>query len=221
MINDLELFSTADTSLRNKVFQYIKAQIINGIYSTGDILLETKLATELGVSRTPIREAIWLLEVAGLVETTVKKGAIVLGISSKDVADICVMRQLLEGLAARWATKRLTDLEMKELEKIVDLTEFYAQKHNVEEIAKLDSKFHQIIYEASGSKMLSLTLSNLHQYIQVARLQSMNVENRLSQTITEHLSLLEALRNRDVEAAETAMTYHVSMVHRNISSLYH
>jgi DNA-binding GntR family transcriptional regulator len=221
MINDLEVFSTADTSLRNKVFNYIKAQIINGVYSTGDILLETKLAAELGVSRTPIREAIWLLEVAGLVETTAKKGAIVLGISAKDVADICVMRQLLEGLAARWATKRLTDLEMKELEKIVDLTEFYAQKENVEEIAELDSKFHQIIYEASGSKMLSLTLSNLHQYIQVARLQSMHVENRLSQTITEHLSLLEAFRNRDAEAAEKAMTYHVSMVHRNISSLYH
>lgn len=221
MINDLEFFSTSDTSLRNKVFEYIKAQIINGVYSTGDVLLETKLATELGVSRTPVREAIWLLEVAGLVETTVKKGAIVLGISAKDVADICVMRQLLEGLAARWATERLTDLEMKELEKIVDLTEFYAQKQNVEEIAELDSKFHQIIYEASGSKMLSLTLSNLHQYIQVARLQSMHVENRLSQTITEHQSLLEAFRNRDAEAAETAMTYHVSMVHRNISSLYH
>jgi DNA-binding GntR family transcriptional regulator len=221
MINDLEIFSTADTSLRNKVFQYIKAQIISGIYSSGDILLETKLATELGVSRTPIREAIWLLEVAGLVETTAKKGAIVLGISPKDVADICVMRQLLEGLAARWATKRLTDLEMKELQKIVDLTEFYAQKQNVEEIAELDSKFHQIIYEASGSKMLNITLRNLHQYIQVARLQSMHVENRLSQTITEHLSLLEALHTRDAEAAEQAMTYHVSMVHRNISSLYH
>lgn len=221
MVKDEEGFSTGDTSLRNKVFQYIKLQIINGIYSAGDILLETKLATELGVSRTPIREAIWLLEVEGLVEITAKKGAIVLGISAKDVADICVMRQLLEGLAACWATSRLTDLEMKELQKIVDLTEFYAQKQNVEEIAELDSKFHQTIYEASGSKMLSLTLSNLHQYIQVARLQSMNVENRLSQTITEHLSLLEAFRSRDAEAAEKAMTYHVSMVHRNISSIYH
>lgn len=221
MTKDIELFSATDTSLRKKVFQYIKSQIITGVYSAGDILLETKLAKELGVSRTPIREAIWLLEVEGLVETTSKKGAIVLGISDKDVADICVMRQLLEGLAARWATPRLTDLELKELQKIVDLTEFYAQKDNLEEIADLDSKFHQAIYEASGSKMLNLTLSNLHKYIQVARLHSIHVENRLPQTITEHLALLEAFRNQDAEAAEKAMTYHVSMVHRNISSLYH
>jgi DNA-binding GntR family transcriptional regulator len=221
MTKDIELFSAPDTSLRQKVFQYIKSQIINGVYSAGDILLETKLAQELGVSRTPIREAIWLLEVEGLVETTAKKGAIVLGISDRDVADICVMRQLLEGLAARWATPRLTDLELKELQKIVDLTEFYAQKDNIEEIAVLDNKFHQTIYEASGSKMLNLTLSNFHKYIQVARLQSMHVENRLSQTITEHLTLLEAFRSQDADAAEKAMTYHVSMVHRNISSLYH
>ncbi len=221
MIKDLEFSSAADSSLRNKVFQHIKSQIITGVYSAGDILLETKLASELGVSRTPIREAIWLLEVEGLVETTAKKGAIVLGISAKDVADICAMRQLLEGLAARWAAKRLTESEMKELQNIVDLTEFYAQKNNLEEIAELDSRFHQIIYEASGSKMLNLTLSNLHEFIQVARLQSMNVENRLPQTILEHIALLEAFHNRDAEAAEKAMTYHVSMVHRNISSLYH
>ncbi|MDU2065212.1 MAG: GntR family transcriptional regulator [Sporomusaceae bacterium] len=221
MPKDLEFLSTNDTSLRNKVFQHIKAQIIEGAYSPGDILLETKLADELGVSRTPIREAIWLLEVEGLVETTAKKGAIVLGISAKDVADICAMRQLLEGLAARWATSRLTENELKELQKIVDLTEFYAQKQNMEEIAELDNKFHQLIYEASGSKMLNLTLSNLHKYIKPARLNSIAVENRLSQTITEHITLMDAFYKRDPDAAEKAMTYHVSMAHRNITSLHH
>lgn len=221
MSKDLEFFSSNDTSLRNKVFQYIQSQIINGAYSPGDVLLETKLADELGVSRTPIREAIWLLEVEGLVETTAKKGAIVLGISNKDVADICAMRQLLEGLAARWATNRLTEGELKELQKIIDLTDFYAQKQNTEEIAELDNKFHQLIYDASGSKMLNLTLSNLHKYIQPARLNSMNVENRLSQTMTEHQALMDAFCKKDADAAEKAMTYHVSMVHRNITSLYY
>lgn len=94
-----------------------------------------------------------MLEVEGLVEITSKKGAVVLGISPKDVADIYAMRQLLEGLAAaRWATTNLTDLQIKELQKICDLSEFYVQKRNTEELANLDDKFHQLIYAAQAAK---------------------------------------------------------------------
>lgn len=217
MSKDLD-FSVSDTSLRNKVFQHIKSRIINGSYAPGDTILETRLTEELGVSRTPVREAIWLLEVEGLVETTAKKGAIVLGITPKDVSDIFAMRQLLEGLAARWAAERLTDAEIKDLQKICDLSEFYVQKRETEEITELDNKFHHIIYEASGSKMLNLTLSNLHRYSQPARLHSINIENRFSESVTEHLALLEAFRNRDPEAAEKAMTHHVSMAYQNLAS---
>jgi DNA-binding GntR family transcriptional regulator len=217
MSKDLD-FSTSDTSLRHKVFEYIKSQIIKGIYSPGETLLEMKLADELGVSRTPVREAIWLLEVEGLVETTSKKGAVVLGISTKDVADIYAMRQLLEGLAARWAATRLTDSETKELQKICDLSEFYAEKRDMEELAELDNQFHQLIYEASGSKMLNITLKNLHQYVQQARLDSINIENRRSLSVSEHHVLLEAFQNKDAVAAEQAMTRHVSMAYQNIIS---
>ena len=217
MSKDLD-FSNSDTSLRHKVFEYIKSQIIKGIYSPGETILETKLADELGVSRTPVREAIWLLEVEGLVEATAKKGAVVLGISAKDVTDIYAMRQLLEGLAARWATSRLTDSEIKELQKICDLSEFYAEKRDMEELAELDNKFHQLIYEASGSKMLNITLSNLHQYVQQARLDSFNIENRRSLSVTEHLVLLEAFQNKDSVAAEKAMIHHVRMAYQNIST---
>ena len=209
-------FSASDTSLRHKVFQYIKSQIIKGTYAPGDTILETKLADELGVSRTPVREAVWLLEVEGLVEITSKKGAVVLGISPKDVADIYAMRQLLEGLAARWATTNLTDLQIKELQKICDLSEFYVQKRNTEELANLDDKFHQLIYAASGSKILNLTLKHLHEFIQPARLHSITIEDRLSHSVTEHLVLLEAFQNRDETAAEAAMTHHIEKAYKNI-----
>lgn len=209
-------FSASDTSLRHKVFQYIKSQIIKGTYAPGDTILETKLADELGVSRTPVREAVWLLEVEGLVEITSKKGAVVLGISPKDVADIYAMRQLLEGLAARWATTNLTDLQIKELQKICDLSEFYVQKRNTEELANLDDKFHQLIYAASGSKILNLTLKHLHEFIQPARLHSITIEDRLSHSVTEHLVLLEAFQKRDEAAAETAMTQHIEKAYKNI-----
>ena len=174
------------------------------------------LADELGVSRTPVREAVWLLEVEGLVEITSKKGAVVLGISPKDVADIYAMRQLLEGLAARWATTNLTDLQIKELQKICDLSEFYVQKRNTEELANLDDKFHQLIYAASGSKILNLTLKHLHEFIQPARLHSITIEDRLSHSVTEHLVLLEAFQNRDETAAEAAMTHHIEKAYKNI-----
>ena len=217
MAKDLD-FSSSDTCLRYKVFQHIRSHIIKGAYLPGEVLLETKLADELGVSRTPVREAIWLLEVEGLVEISSKKGVTVLGVSPKDVADIFAMRQLLEGLAARWATSRLTDADLKELQKICDLSEFYVQKRDTEELAALDDKFHHLIYSATGSKMLNLTLSRLHESVQSARLSSMNVEDRYSQSVTEHLVLLEAFRNKDADAAEKAMTHHISMAYQNILS---
>jgi DNA-binding GntR family transcriptional regulator len=216
MSKDLDFSTANDASLRNKVFKHIKSQIIGGIYTPGETLLESKLADELGVSRTPIREAIRLLELEGLVETSAKKGAAVLGVSSKDVQDIYAIRQLVEGLAARWAAERLTSAEIKELQKIFDLMEFYAHKHDMEEVAELDNKFHQIIYEASGSKILKLTLGNLHQYVQMARLQSLKVRDRLPQTIEEHRAILEAFLAKDPETAEKTLAHHAKMAYLNI-----
>lgn len=216
MSKEMDFSPATDASLRNKVFKYIKSQIINGGYGPGETLLESKLADELGVSRTPIREAIRLLEMEGLVETTTKKGTNVLGISQQDVEDIYTIRQLVEGLAARWAAERLTPAELKELHKTYELMEFYAQRHEVEEIAELDNKFHQMIYEAAGSKILYLTLRNLHQYVQIARRKSLGMENRLPLTLAEHHAIILAFEAKDANAAEKAMTDHVRKAYLNI-----
>jgi len=218
MVREADLTSGSDVSLRNKVFKYIKAQIINGHYQPGESLVESKLADELGVSRTPIREAIRLLELEGLVETIPNKGAIVLGISDKDVEDIYAIRKLIEGLAARWAAERINAVDKKEMQKTLDLMEFYAQKGDLDELADLDNKFHQIIYEASGSKILNLTLSNLHQYVQLARLESLRVPNRLSQTLLEHRAILDSFLSGDANQAEQALSEHVQKAARNIKS---
>lgn len=207
-----------DVSLRYKVFKYIKGQIINGHYKVGDNLIESKMAEELGVSRTPIRESIRLLELEGLVETTPNKGAVVLGISSKDVQDIYSIRCLIEGLAARWAAERIGVLEKKEMQKIIDLMDFYAQKGDTDELADLDNRFHQIIYEASGSKILNLTLGNLHQYVQLARLESLKRPNRLGRTIEEHHEILNAFLESDPDKAEKAVTTHVQNAYMNIQA---
>ncbi|MFZ5753825.1 MAG: GntR family transcriptional regulator [Bacillota bacterium] len=218
MAKDFELSSTNDASLRTKVFKYVKSQIINGVYSPGENLVESKLAEELKVSRTPIREAIRLLEVEGLVETTPNKGAIVLGISSKDVEDIYAIRQLVEGLAARWAAEKISPAEIKELQKLTDLMEFYSQKGDQEEVASLDTKFHEIIYEASGSKILNLTLSNLHQFVQLSRVESLKVPHRIENTLAEHRAVLNAFLEKNPDKAEKALTEHVKQAYLNIMS---
>ncbi|MCR4440842.1 MAG: GntR family transcriptional regulator [Peptococcaceae bacterium] len=216
MIKDTELALGHDASLRNKVFKYIKTQIITGQYGPGESLVESKLAEELGVSRTPIREAIRLLELEGLVEITPNKGAVVLGITKKDVEDIYAIRRLIEGLAARWGAKLITAHDKKEMEKIIDLMEFYAQRGDVDEVADLDNKFHEIIYEASGSKILKLTLCNLHQYVQLARLESLKKPSRISQTLAEHRAILDAFNEGDPDKAEAAVSHHVNMAYENI-----
>jgi len=215
MTKESELALSHDASLRNKVFKYIKTQIIKGQYNPGESLVESKLAEELGVSRTPIREAIRLLELEGLVETTPNKGAVVLGISPKDVEDIYAIRQLVEGLAARWAAERMTPGDKKELQKVLDLMEFYAHRQDLDELANLDNKFHQIIFEASGSKILNLTLSNLHQYVQLARLESLKVPDRIEQTLTEHRCIVESFLEGNPEKAEQALTRHVRQAYTN------
>jgi len=217
MGKDMEMLSH-DVSLRYKVFKYIKNQIINGHYKPGESLVESKMAEELGVSRTPIREAIRLLELEGLVETIPNKGAVVLGISSKDVEDIYAIRCLVEGLAARWAAERMSAIDKKEMQKIMDLMDFYSQKGDLDELADLDNRFHQIIYEASGSKILNLTLGNLHQYVQIARLESLKVPNRLDQTLAEHHAILNAFLEGNPDKAEAALSEHVRNAYLNIKS---
>ena len=218
MTKDPDFSSSHDSSLRNKVFRYIKSHIISGAYNPGETLLESKLAEELGVSRTPIREAIRLLELEGLVEVTTKKGAVILGISQKDVQDIYAIRQLVEGLAGRWAAERISEGELKDLQKTFELMEFYGQKQDLEEVTELDNKFHQAIYEASGSRILFLTLRNLHEYAQMARIRSLAFRNRLPQTLTEHKAILEAIRSKDADGAEKALSEHVRNVYQNIMS---
>ncbi|MDX9871745.1 MAG: GntR family transcriptional regulator [Clostridia bacterium] len=216
MSREPDLSAGNESSLRNKISRYIKTQIINGNYKPGESLVESKLAEELGVSRTPIREAVRLLEQEGLVETTHNKGAVVIGISNKDVADIYAIRQLVEGLAVRWAAERINEQDKKELKKIFDLMEFYAARGDVDEVADLDNQFHHIIYEASGSRILNLTLSNLHQYVQLARLESLQMPNRLDKTLNEHRAILQNFLDNKPLEAEKAVVEHVRQAYLNI-----
>lgn len=205
-------------SLRARVFNHIRESILDGRYEPGDSLVETKLAKELGVSRTPIREAIRQLEFEGLVHSIPNKGVIVQGISTQDVDDIYIIRKMVEGLAARWAVERITTQELKTLQETQELMDYYTKKSDFEQIAKLDTKFHDTIYAASKSKMLKIMLSSFHHYVQKARLISLKVSGRAKDALLEHGNIVNAFVKRDGELAEKMLIYHVTNACNNILS---
>ena len=208
-----------DRSLRGRVFHKIRENILSGVYKDGDELREITLGEELGVSRTPVREALRQLELEGLVKIVPNKGAYVTGINEKDIRDIYKIRSVLEGLSARWATKNITDEQVEELEEIVYLSEYYLKKKNSEkaaQVSELDSKFHKMLYEASNSRILAHTLTDFHKYVQAARTMSVKTEERAKKSIEEHKEILEAIKSKDADRAEILANNHIMNVMENL-----
>lgn len=208
-----------DHSLGGRVFQKIREDILNGKYKENDELRENTIGKELGVSRTPVREALRQLELEGLVTIIPNRGAYVTGISHKDIWDIYVIRSMLEGLCARWAVEHITDEQLNELDETILLSEFQMKKESgfsAEQIAALDGRFHSILYEASGSRILGHVLTDFHNYVQTARKSSVVSEDRARKSIREHRQILRAIRDRDEEMAEQLANEHIMHVMQNL-----
>lgn len=207
-------------SLRGRVFQSIKENILNGVYKEGEELRENTVAKELGVSRTPVREALRQLELEGLVRITPNKGACVTGITGKDVKDIYAVRSMLEGLCARWATEHITDVQLEELEEIILLSEFHVnrgQKEPTQAVTELDGKFHEVLYEASNSRILKHVLSDFHKYVRMARKASVAKQERAEKSIEEHKQILQAIKDKDADLAEALANAHIMNVMKNLN----
>ena len=208
-----------DNSLGSRVFQRLREDILSGKYKEHDELRENTLGKELGVSRTPVREALRQLELEGLVTIIPNKGAYVTGISSKDIRDIYILRSMLEGLCARWATEHITEEQLEELEEAILLSEFQIKKEsgfNASQITVLDGKFHAILYEASGSRILGHVLTDFHNYVKMARKSSVVSEERARKSIREHRQILRAIRDRDADMAEQLANEHIMHVMQNL-----
>lgn len=201
---------------RNQIYERIRQDILDGKYTRGQSLVEMKLAKEFGVSRTPIREVLRQLELDGLVESIPNRGVFVLGISDEDIKHIYAIRQRIEGLAALWAADRMTSEDLKELENIYNLMEFYTEKQDVDQISKLNTEFHEVIFKSANSKYLRNILSNFQAYLQWARYASLKTPGRLQAALAEHKAILEAFRQKDGALAEKAIMEHVDNSRRNL-----
>ena len=202
-------------SLRGKVYDRIREDILNGVYKEHEELKEATLGKMMEVSRTPVREALRQLELEGLVEIIPNKGARVTGITKKDIEDIYQIRYLLEGLSARWATEHVTEELIDKMEEILYLTEFHANKGNFGQVYDLDSQFHELMYEASGSKILNHILSDFHMYVTRIRKATLASDSRSKNSTEEHRAILEAIKERDAEKAETCAHAHVKSTVKN------
>ena len=207
-----------EKSLRGQVFDKIRSDILNGKYKRGEELVESSIGKELGISRTPVREAIRQLELEGLVQLVPNKGAVVTGLSEKDVRDIYLIRARLEGLAARMAAKNITPELLDAMEETVVLSEYHAKKEHYEQVCEMDSKFHKLLYKASGSRILEHTLTDFHQYVQRVRMASIMKKRRMEKSNDEHDAILTAIREHDEEKAELVATRHISNTVENLKN---
>ncbi|HHW62093.1 MAG TPA: GntR family transcriptional regulator [Syntrophomonadaceae bacterium] len=195
--------------LRELVLESIRDAIIKGTLKPGERLMEIQLAEELGVSRTPVREALRKLELEGFIVMVPRKGAYVADLSVKDIADVFEIRIALEGLAAALAAERITDEELELMERSLIEKGEAIVAGDLERLVQVDASFHETLYQASRNERLNAIINNLREQIQRFRSASLSYPGRNKKSLDEHRAILEALEARNVTLARQLAQEHI------------
>jgi DNA-binding GntR family transcriptional regulator len=209
MTEDLTLNMDAYLPLRDVVFNTLREAILKGDLKPGERLMELQLAAKLGVSRTPIREAIRMLEQEGLAVTIPRKGAEVAKMTLKDMEDVLEIRDALDELAVRIACEKISEEQLKRLIGEKELFVSSTRTGDVKKIAEADVAFHDVIYEATDNPKLVTLLNNLREQVYRYRVEYIKDPQNYPTLIAEHAAIVEGLKNRDQNAAISAMHAHV------------
>lgn len=195
--------------LRDVIFETLRKAIITGEIKPGERLMEVAIAEQMGVSRTPVREAIRRLEAEGLVTMVPRKGTHVSELSSKDIIDVLEVRGALDKLAAGLAAKRIKPQQLRALESIHKQYIAFVEKENIEGAVRKDIEFHDAIYAASGNSRLIGVLSTLKEHIyrfRVIYLRDMDIAEHVEQ---EHRQILDALKEGNEQLAAELAEKHI------------
>ena len=195
--------------LRDVVFQTLRQAILRGELKPGERLMEIHLAQRLGVSRTPVREAIRKLELEGLVLMIPRKGAVVAEITVSDLEDVLEVRLALEELAVKHACRRITPEQLREVERLAEAFRNTLDGDDVGACAQADMNFHEAIYEATGNSRLVQILNNLREQMYRYRMEYLKDRQSHRQLTQEHGEILQALRERDETSALAATVRHI------------
>ena len=195
--------------LRELVFESVREAIISGQLPPGERLMEIQLAEEMGVSRTPVREAIRKLELEALVVMIPRKGAYVSGLSLKDISEVFEIRSALEGLAAELAAERITEEELENLERHLVRIADGIERGDITSVVEIDTDFHSMLYTCSRNLRLGQTINNLREQIQRFRQTSLAYPGRMRLALDEHRRIIEAISARDPELARQLAKEHI------------
>ena len=202
--------------LRDVVFNTLRHAILKGELEPGERLMEIALAQKLGVSRTPIREAIRKLELEGLVVMVPRKGAEVADITEKDLRDVLEVRTALEELSIELAMKNMNDDDCKQLTEANKLFAKDSEGDDLIKIAEADVAFHELIYMATGNKRLIQMINNLREQMYRYRLEYIKDKSTHARLVDEHNRIIDAMVTNDVAAATAAIKLHVENQEENI-----
>ena len=209
MTSDFHVNMNEYLPLRDVVFNTLRQAILRGELKPGERLMEIALANRLGVSRTPVREAIRMLELEGLVIMIPRRGAQVAQITEQDLNDVLEVRLGLEELAVRFACERITDEEIKALGLAVKEFEKKMSNNELSAQAEADVKFHEIIYGATHNRRLIQIINNIREQMYRYRIEYLkDVESRKT-LVKEHYEICDALKRRDAESAVEKMCIHI------------
>ena len=195
--------------LREVVCETLRDAIRKGILKPGERLMEIQLAEELGVSRTPVREAIRKLELEGYVIMMPRRGTYVANLPIRDVNEVFEIRTSLDSLASGLAAERITDEELERLQRLLVLIGEYIESNDMDKIVETDTEFHDLLYQASRNSRLVGIIFNLREQLTRFRATSMSFPGRLRATLDEHRHIVEAIAQGDVKEAQQAAEYHM------------
>ena len=203
------LVSARPQAMRETVFDYLRGKVLCGEIPPSSRLVELHLARELGVSRTPVREALHMLEREGLLESIPRVGYLVKRINPDEVAEMCEIRAVNEALAARWAMERMEEDTLRALEENLETAERVLTAGDMESFIQLDGAFHRIVVEASGSFRLTEWCRSLHDHMLLYRIEAFRLAGAADQALRGHRGIFEAMVARDATRVEKAVRDHL------------
>lgn len=213
---DLEAAIEQPLSIREQVYKRISELILSGKIAPAERIMENKLSTQLGVSRTPVREALHVLEMEGFLESIPRVGYQVKEIVWDEVEDICEIRKVNETLAANWAMARITHEELNRLQRNLDQAVADVKGGHPKRFIERDVDFHDILVRASGSRRLVEICQTLRKHMLRYRMESIYEPEMVMDVIEDHRRILDCLKSRDTDGITKAICDHLDHVKREV-----
>lgn len=207
-------------SYKQKVYERLKEDIITGKIHQGEVLNERKLSDTLGISRTPIREALQVLEAEGWVIVEPWKGIYVKKFTNEDMENVLNVRRSLEVLAVESTIHNLKDYDIKRLEAILEEQAGLREKYDADLFISIDRKFHELISELANNSVLTSMLNIISDKVRCLGIKALHTHERYIETLKEHTAILEAIKNREVDVAKKAMEYHMIQTSKTVYKFY-